>query len=179
MANAAIMGIRSPSTGPTRTMQQKKVPSSSGSGEEEEEHEGGDEEDQDANQMTEEELRALRKRCLRFFDVLILLCAAALCGGSLYISNSVLLDNIGPLLASVAAGVSGVLFAVNIFGLLSVCANNVRNKVLLTVSRARKRGDRGCNDIAMPCFILSSRQLRFFILFLLVSFLCLCSTLPS
>jgi hypothetical protein len=116
----------------------RKDTSKDGFGEEVEQPE--EEEGPESNEMTEEELRALRKRCLRFFDVLILLCAAALCGGSLYVANSVLIDNAGPMLASVAAGISGVLFAVNIFGLLSVWSNNVRNKVLLTVSMQLREG---------------------------------------
>lgn len=70
--------------------------------------------------------------CLRFLDVLLLLCAAALCGGSLYCAYAVVLDNVGPTLLYAAAGVSGAIFAATIIGLVSLCGET-KPGVLLTV----------------------------------------------
>ncbi len=73
------------------------------------------------------------RRCLRVLDVVLLLCCAALCGGALYCTHSVLLDNIGPTVVYAAAGVSGAIFAATIVGLLSILGENVKPGALLTV----------------------------------------------
>lgn len=72
-------------------------------------------------------------RCLRFLDAVLLVCCAALCGGALYCTHSVLLDSFGPTLVYAAAGVSGAIFAATIVGLLSILGQDVKPGVLLTV----------------------------------------------
>jgi len=88
---------------------------------------GRDDEDEE---LSEEERLEVKRRCLRIFDVLLLLLACAVCGGSLY-ASTLLLDNVSPTIMYAAAGVGGALFAANMLGLVSVWSDNVRARALL------------------------------------------------
>lgn len=78
----------------------------------------------------EDEKDAIARRCLKIWDVILLLLGAGLCAGGLYASTFVY-SSVGDAVTYAAAGVGGVMFAVNLLGLLGLTISSSTTRVLV------------------------------------------------
>lgn len=83
-------------------------------------HVTADEDEQDDKYMTEEEKDMVAVRCLRLFNVLLLLLGGGLCGASLWGSTTTV-AGIGTSLVYGVAGVGAGIFIITLIGLVGAC----------------------------------------------------------
>ena len=78
----------------------------------------------------EEEKLAVRRRCLRCVDFLLILIGAGMCGGSLY-ASTFMYTTVGEALMYGAAGVGGGILAAAALGMFAVCTRRTQTHLLL------------------------------------------------
>jgi hypothetical protein len=83
-----------------------------------------------AEELTDEEKDAIAQRCLRIFNVIMLVMGAALCGAALY-ASTISMGGLGSTLTYVVAAVGGAVFLITTVGLVASCCN--ATQVLLLV----------------------------------------------
>jgi hypothetical protein len=84
-------------------------------------HHHDHDDDDDDRELTEEEKDLIAVRCLRFFNVLLMLVGGTLCGVSLWTSTTTV-GGVGTSIIYAVAGVGGVIFAVTLLGLVGALA---------------------------------------------------------